>query len=82
MARKKVRKEKAGLPADLEDEVDLFHKGKEKINLNNASDEEFDDGISEEDVDVYKLGDSDEDESGSEDQGRLAVREPFNPNPE
>ena len=77
MARKKAKKEKVGLPADLEDDVDLFHKGKDKINLDNEEDEASDDDLSEEDIDVYNLGESDEEESDSEDEGRLADRTPF-----
>lgn len=75
MAKKKGRKEKAGLPVDLEDDIDLFHKGKDKISLNNEDDEASEDGISEEDIDVYNLGNSEDDESDSEDEGRLADRE-------
>lgn len=75
MAKKKGRKEKAGLPVDLEDDIDLFHKGKDKISLNDEVDEASEDGISEEDIDVYNLGNSEDDESDSEDEGRLADRE-------
>ena len=74
----KARKGKEGLPADLEDDVDLFHKGKEKISLNNGNEEVSNEDLSEEDIDVYNLGESDEEESDSEDEGRLADRAALN----
>ena len=81
MARaKKARRESSELPADLEDEVDLFHKGKDKISLQDGDAAGSEDDISEEDIDVYNLGGSedeeeDEEEEDSESEGRLADRE-------
>ena len=82
MARKKVKRSE-GLPEDMEDEVDIFHKGKDKISLNTSDHEESEEDLSEDDIDVYNLGGSEEEEedavdSDSESEGRLADREsPF-----
>ncbi len=72
MAIRKAKKKKEGLPPDLEDDIDLFHKGKEKVSLNSGGEDASEDDISDEDIDVYNLGDSEDDESDSEDEGRLA----------
>lgn len=82
MARKKARRENGGLPADMEDEVDVFHKGKEKISLNKDEEDASDEDLSEDEVDVYNLGSEEEEEDEEEDgeesdgesEGRLADR--------
>lgn len=90
MARKKPRKGAEGIPAELEDEVDVFHKGKEKIRLTEGQDEDDDQDLSEDEIDVYNLQDSneeddeeedeqeDEDDSDGEGEGRLAARKSIN----
>jgi hypothetical protein len=71
----KTRKaEPKGLPADLEDEVDIFHKGRDKVNLEKSQDTQSDESAGEEDIDIYSLAGSDDDDS-EDGGGRLAERE-------
>lgn len=83
MARKRARKESVGLPTELENEVDLFHKGRDKINLDRDADEVSEEDLSEEDIDIYNLGgdgdDDEEEDSDSEGGGRLADRKFLRP---
>ena len=76
---------KEDLPSD--DEVEKFHKSKDKLSLNLADDEESDDEIEDEldEEAVYNLSDSGDedseddgdDEDDEEDGGRLSQCEPF-----
>ena len=71
----------AELPSD--DEVEKFHKSRDKLSLNPADDSASEDGEEEDDLEeaIYNLSDdvgadSDEDdESDEDDDGRLAERE-------
>lgn len=76
---KKGRKgkiENVGIPLEMEDEVDIFHKGRDRISLN-AEPEAPEDSLSEEDVDVYNLSESEDDGSDSDGNGRIADRKAF-----
>lgn len=91
MARSKLVRKKGGpklnsgpvqeMPSD--DEVEKFHKSRDKLSLNMAGDEEPDlaDEEEVEDEAVLALSDDgsededDEDDSGAEDGGRLSQRE-------
>jgi hypothetical protein len=81
--KKKIREkartsEPKGVPADLEDEVDLFHKGRDKIHLDKSQDTPSDESAGEDDVDIYSLAGSDDDDS-EDGGGRLAECELFLP---
>ena len=62
-----------GLPAEMEDEVDIFHKGRDKVGLN-TNEEALGDSLSEDDIDVYNLGGSESEDSDDESDGRIADR--------
>ena len=71
---KQRRPEPKGIPAELEDEVDVFHKGREKISLDKSEDVVSDQSADEEDLDIYSLAGSEDDDS-EDGGGRLAERE-------
>ena len=66
---KKQKKDAEPLAEDMYDEVDAFHKQKDKIMLNGADDKDEDE--SEDDFGVYDLQNDSDDEDDSVDDDRL-----------